>query len=240
MRFFWMPSRGSGCPTGQGLGTTVLFRLCGCVPFCRTVFFAFAAFWCCVVPDKNVQLQWKGWHRSWQRGHVVNALCNIAQHETLPRRTRKACERNKQDTLLGVLGFCLCFFFSVGQITVGRFNGHYYIRKKAEGDSMPDVLSPSVVSLCVLQFLEHRLYWGIPTSRSTHSSHIKWNHRASQQSNCRFVFFFLMSMIMHSTQILLNKNSCFSFAETWNQLHADTSMENLSLKWNLAAWHLSL
>lgn len=92
------------------------------------------------------------------RGDVVNDLCNIAQHETLPRRTRKACERNKQETLLGVLGFCLCFFFSMGQITVGRFNGHYYVRKKAEGDSMPDVVSPSVVSLCVLQSLECRLY----------------------------------------------------------------------------------
>lgn len=40
-------------------------------------------------------------------------FCSIAEHETLPRRIRKACERNKEVTLVG---FPLCLFsFQLGR-----------------------------------------------------------------------------------------------------------------------------
>lgn len=169
-----MPSRGSGCPTGQGLGITVLFCLCECVPFCRTVFFTFVAFWCCVVSDKIPQLQWKVWHMS-SDGRVDTQMlmfCVVLQSmRHLPEELENLWKKQK---LHWWVFLCAFFFFSIGQITVGRFNSHYNSMKKGRRwQRVPNVLPPNAMSLCVLQSLEHRLYWGVSTSTSTHSSHIK-------------------------------------------------------------------
>lgn len=93
------------------------------------------------------------------RVDMLSMLCVILHSmRHFPEGLEKLVKEISKIHCWGFWVFVCAFFFSMGQITVGRFNGHYYIRKKAEGDSMPDVMSPSVVSLCVLQSLKHRLY----------------------------------------------------------------------------------